>query len=517
MLEGMVYNLSLQHINTVVTQALSNETAAILKLREQTAHWTGEWCLWIQKGSQLYIVNDPLARLPVYYYQTAAYFFAGRHLGLLAEAHLLEPDRLGVASFLWSGYYIGFRTPYQHVYRLPGGSLVELDLTTGDARVDFGAAFNFDARNTAHISEQAAQLAHLFRQACSRIADAWPGLINISQSGGQDSRAVAVGFAEMIKHNRLIASSFSMPGAERDALIAETIAAQLQIPFSVYTIEGSTSFEDELLENKMGMNYLAMAFIHDFYKKMLQKNSSFLYVTGDGGDKALPYLGEKNTNLSIDDLVMQLSRRHAMTPVGKVAGLLGMAADEIYQLIYQAVNNYPEQQINNKSIHFTVYERAGTCMYEGEDRTRYFAWATTPFYDLDFFRAAMLVPDVYKKHYTIYRPFQNSLSREIADIPDASGHSINNWKFIARKRVQESFRSAPPGIKNVIRKLGGVSGTLNNGTTLEREVLVQQLKNHQGLAGLLDAEAVAAFLPTAKQEQYEHLRTVILLNRFLKD
>ncbi len=517
MLEGIVYNSALSDIALQVQQLFAAEKPDIKKVQQATESWTGEWCLWVQKGENLYIINDRLGRLPMYWHNSETHFFAGRHLAFLTENNLLVPDKMSVASLLWSGYLIGHRTLYKDVKRLPGGSFVHINVAPADVQLTAGTQLNFDERNNEPLQQQAEQLAFLFKQGCSRIADSWPGTINISQSGGQDSRAVAVGFREaVINENRLIASSFIMHGSERDASLGKAIADALQIPFTSYNVQGNAEYEAELLANKMGMNYVAMAFIHDFYKQMLQKNNSFLYVTGDGGDKALPYLGEKNRNISTDELVAQLSRRHATTPVPTVAALTGVSKDEILQLIYETVNSYPEQKANNKSIHFTIYERAVQCFFEGEDRSRYFAWATTPFYDLDFFKAAMQVPDSYKKHYTIYRPFQNALSKAIADIPDASGHSINSWKFIARKRVQELFRSAPPAVKNIVRKLGGVPISVNKGTAEEQLLLINQLSGFAAMNNILNSEAVATFLKTANQEQYEYLRTLILLEKFIK-
>ena len=510
----MVYNASATEIELVVKHFFSTETIDIKQVWARTATWTGEWCLWIHNGINVYIINDKLGRLPMYFYNTATHFFAGRHLSLLAGNNLLLPDKMSVASLLWSGYLIGHRTIYKDVKRLPGGSFIRIHLLTGEAEVIAGSQLNFDERSNRPMQEQAEQLAYLFKQGCRRIADSWPGIINISQSGGQDSRAVAVGFREAVKDERLIASSFVMPGAEKDASLGKSIADALNIPFTSYPVQGNAGYEHELLANKMGMNYVAMSFIHDFYKKMLQQHPSFLYVTGDGGDKALPYLGEKNTNISIDQLVLKLSHRHATTPVEKVAGLMGLTKDDILQMIFETVSKYPEQKMNNRSIHFTIYERAVQCFFEGEDRSRYFAWSTTPFYDLDFFNTAMLVPDHYKKHYRIYKPFQNGLSKSVADIADASGYSINSWKFIARKRVQELFRSTPPGIKNFVRKLGGVGISINTGTPEEHLQLVKKLRDFKNMNSILDSAAITSFLSVANQEQYQYLRTLILLDQF---
>lgn len=516
-LEGVVYNYNRASLQKSVTDQLSREIS-VTSLQRLVASWAGEWCLWVQKDQQLFIINDLLGRLPVYHYSANGHFFTGRHIGLLAEAGLLQPCQKAAASVLWSSYFIGYRTPYQGVYRLPGGSVVQVDISTGEATFALGKSLNFDERNPQPLPKTADELAGLFKQACVQITSAWHGDINISLSGGQDSRAVgaALAAARPTGHtHHLFASSFTMPGAEKDATLAATIAAQLQIPFTVFPVQEAPGDEALLLQHKMGNNYVGMAFILSFYRQMLQRHpEGFLYVTGDGGDKALPYLGEQQPNLTLDELVIQLSLRHAMTPVEKVAHLTGMAENDILQMIYEVVKTYPETEMNNRSIHFAIYERAAQSFFEGEDRSRYFFWATTPFYDPHFFRAAMQVPDDHKKHYLLFRSFQNTLNRQVADIPDAGGYSINNWKFILRKRVQESFRTASSPVKNLVRKLGGKSISINQSTGEQRQQLLSVLQASPALLQTLDANAVAAFLTSANQEQYLNLRTLILLQQF---
>ena len=527
-LEGVIYNHRLPEIEKIIATQLSSGQVSIAALQVLSSSWSGEWCLWIQADTQLFIINDPLGRLPVYYYNTTAVFLIGRHLRVLADAGLLQPCPKATASVLWSSYFIGHRTPYQQVYRLPGGSGVQVDVATGEAVITFGKSLNFDERTTLPLQQTAEQLAGLFKESCTQIAAAWPGDIIISLSGGQDSRAVAAALAAarptatraIVKGaptmQQLFASSFTMRGAEKDAALAATIAAQLQIPFTTFTINEAPADEALLLQHKMGNNYVGMAFIYSFYRQLLQQyRPGFLYVTGDGGDKALPYLGEQKRRLSMDELVVQLSLRHAMTPVEKVAGLTGIAVNDILQLIYEAVQSYPEADMNNRSIHFAMYERAAQSFFEGEDRSRYFFWATTPFYDLRFFKAAMQVPDHYKKHYRLYRPFQNALNRQVADIPDASGHSINSWKFTLRKRVQEAFRSASPTVKNLVRKMGGKSISVNQSSAEDRHYLNAIVAGIAGLAANPGCQCRSSFSDNGQpgaipEPAYTYFTTTIL-------
>lgn len=517
-LEGCVYGHAASRITDALERSMADPNISATDLQRLTEDWTGEWCLWIQTGHVIHVVNDPLGRLPMYHHASEETFFIGRHLETLAREGALVHDKESAASYIWSGYMIGHRTPYKNVGRLPGRSVIRIDLQQATVDLTLGRPFCFDERDEAPLKDQAARLAELFRVSCKRIAGSWPHQMVISQSGGQDSRAVAVGFSEAVKDGRLSAASFTFSGSSaKDASLAAVISGQLGIPFKSYPIIARPEYEEELLRNKMGMNYVSMAFIHDFYKQLLNDKGNFMYITGDGGDKVFPYLGEKNPHLTLDELVVKLSRRHANLSVEATAALTGMAADDILHMIHETVSAYPEQRINDKSIHFTIYERAVQCFFEGEDRSRYFAWATTPFYDLDLFRMAMKVPDAYKKHYRIYRPFQNMLSKEVANIPDASGESINSWRFAFKKGLKEVLRSSPPALKNIMRVLSGTMISTNKGSAEEHEQLMDRLTTFEGLKSIFDAAAVKALLPNANTEQYDHLRTIILMESTLKE
>lgn len=516
LLEGYIYNVNIKYVNGIIYKFISGEINTIGELNKIVSNWSGEWCCWIVKNNTLYFLNDPLGRLPVYYFENKDYFFAGRHLSILSSLKLLIPNKYGAASFLWSGYIIGNNTLYNDVKRFPGNSHFHIDLHNSEIKITQGAHINFDNRSEATLSNQVNTLKELFFKSCAQIAATTKMPINISLSGGQDSRAAAVGFSKSSKQN-LYASSFVKQGSEKDALIAEKIATALNIPFQKYHINNVESDMQELLHQKMGMNYIGMSFIINFYKQLLKHYSQSIYVTGDGGDKALPYLGEnRKTGLSLDKLILLLSKRHAITPIDKVASIMGLNPDDILQMIYKVVSHYPEQKINNKSIHFAIYERAFQCYSEGEDRSRFYFWATTPFYDLDFFKSAMLVPDRYKKHYYLYRLFQNQLSKKIADIPDANGYSINSYQFKLYKTVQESFRSTSPVLKNLMRRLGGKSLEINNASVTEKENLIYLLLHSKELSSIFNTDYYKTFLSQSNQEQYKYLRTLTLISQFFK-
>jgi asparagine synthase (glutamine-hydrolysing) len=103
-----------------------------------------------------------------------------------------------------------------------------------------------------------------------------------------------------------------------------------------------------------------------------------------------------------------------------IESALGLDHGTLYEELRELLFNYPEKDLNNKAVHYSFYERGRKWLYEGEDRTRFYLWQTTPFYSFPFFQYAAQIPGKYKKHNILYRKFQFLLSPESAKITDAN-------------------------------------------------------------------------------------------------
>jgi hypothetical protein len=193
-------------------------------------------------------------------------------------------------------------------------------------------------------------------------------------------------------------------------------------------------------------------------------------LTGDGGDVALPYFGEFRNPRSLDHLVDTLLKRHAITPAPLAASLFGLKKDELAQSVYQLVSTYPETRLNDRSIHFAVFERIAKAYFEGEDRNRFFLWSTTPFYDPSFFGASMEVPDSQKKYYKLYKHFMQVLAPAFYHLPDAGGGKIGDIYFHARKFVRENFRSTGRPLKASLKSLNEL---LSGNSTVKQRVALR--------------------------------------------
>ncbi len=517
-IEGLIYNRKQFEIEAVFSQYLMGLKPDSKGLAAAMAQWSGEWVCWFFKDKQITIISDRFGRLDTFCMFTDNSLFVGRSLNWLSKKTELEPDRLAVATYLWCCSPIGQMNLYKNVNRVAGNSIIEIDLSTGKSSYIPGQPYNFDVRQEQTVMQAATNLSGLFLQASKRMIDAWQGSpINISLSAGQDSRAVASAFVQM-GNDRVFASSYLDSSSAKDVKGATEIAGILNLPYKAYPINDKPEYEQELIEKKMGMNYISMSFILDFNKQLLSDHpKGFLYVTGDGGDRTMPYIGETNSNMGLDELTRKILYRNSAMSLSQVEKLSGIKEDDFLHFLHSIMAAYPEQNNNNKSIHFNFYERAINQFMSGEDRSRYYFWTATPFYDLDFFNAAMQVPDSLKKGNKMFREFQNILNRQVADVPDGKlGYSINSMPFKIKKLGYEWFRSSPQWVRAPLRKIGGIHVNTNSFSDAERQAMVADLKQFTSMAKVLNPEEVKVFLPTANLNQYAYIRTLVELKKFIQ-
>lgn len=98
---------------------------------------------------------------------------------------------------------------------------------------------------------------------------------------------------------------------------------------------------------------------------------------------------------------------------------------------------FPENDLNQKYVHFTVFEKNYKLYFEAEDRNRFYFWSTSPFYSIKFFEYAIAIPDCYKEHLDLYRMFLERLDKNCLEV------SYANWPRIGLLPVSLSYRLLP--------------------------------------------------------------------------
>jgi hypothetical protein len=135
-------------------------------------------------------------------------------------------DALGWRMFAATGWFMGERTPFERIYRVPAGTQIEYD-AAGPGRVERRtetlAELAVNRRSDALTTHGIDEAAHALQALACSLTRVLPGDIAIRLSGGRDSRVVAAAFLSAGVNVRL-----ETDGAEAgEATIAQMLIAAL--------------------------------------------------------------------------------------------------------------------------------------------------------------------------------------------------------------------------------------------------------------------------------------------------
>ena len=404
----------------------------------------GEFIIYAlnKKNKDFIVVNDVLGRLPLYYYYNDDYTkiiisremqivssLIGDH-GLIKNSNSNRLDRVAIAQYLLFGFILGSRTLLTNVYRLKPATLIRIYSQNTKLTISCLYTFNFDNKRYASddIKSNVDKLVLLFTEACKNRA-ASKGKNNIvSLSGGFDSRCVAACLFE----NKVpfSAVTYVQPGwapavgSSSEVEVAKQLANNFECELENYgLIEPEARDFVMLLRIKFGLNYLEFGYILPLLEKLKQQyhGSEIVFFTGDGGDRLLPGLKPSKKLKSLEDLVDDILDRFGSIFFSKndVAAITQIKEGQIVEELRKILSSYPEKKLDQKFVHFMMYEAVFNDLFESEDRNRAYFWSVSPYYSVPFFDYAMSCSDGIKSHSRLQKKFLVTLSPSAAAIDKA--------------------------------------------------------------------------------------------------
>jgi len=411
----------------------------------------GEFVIYLidKLTRKMVIVNDYLGRLPVYYIQDG-YFILGRDISVIQKISKgLEFNKSGVYQFMRLGYPLGDKTLYKNLFRLPPSSFIEIDARLPASQRNISIknqpiSLKELQRSGVKMKNPEEQLYELFKSAM-KIRLRSNENIMLSLSGGLDSRII---LGEIEKENNKIAyESFYYENSiiKSDLAIVRKLCDHYKKQFGLTELEEwSPEYFNELIDIKSGMNYLGMAFIIPFLKQMSLNYN--LMLTGDGGDKTLPYLFA-GMNFFKHDITELILNRNEVTSQEVCEQIFHSDSNRSEDEIRAHINGYNEEEPEFTYKRFLVFERTKNWLFEGEDRNRNYIWSTSPFYNPEFFRAVHSIDESCKKNYRLYKSFTALIDLQLNKIPNA------NWGFPINNKRKLNYLLAKQVAKHNVGKL----------------------------------------------------------------
>ena len=427
LIEGVILNKPQRRIEKELQEISPNESSTIqlsAKVKRFLSNTDGEFLAvkYDKRTGRCLIFNDALGRLPFYYLvlsnESLDIIVMSREVNFLIpflkRSKQTDFDKVALAEYLLFGYFLGYKTLWKDIERLPPATVLLIDTKSKEFYLRKVLQWKLDPEyEEKDLEHEAKELVNLFINSLKHTTQAFSNDYSqiVSLSGGLDSRATLAGLLEA----GAIPIACSFPSGENS--IAREIACKLNVKHQI--VQSSFEMTHEDYSRIFGLGGICVGFrsrvsyLYDIKEKIGGK--AILY-TGDGGDKTLGPLGFKFNILNIEKLLEYIIETDHIFSLDEISSILNINIDDFREHLKNHLIAYPEKTLEGKLSHFKVFERGFNWLFPGEDRWRSFLWSTTPFYSVPFFKAAMNISQRAKKHYILYKHFLLNLNPVLSQI-----------------------------------------------------------------------------------------------------
>lgn len=463
-LEGKIFNYSQNDLDELFKDLvlLISHPNYFNRISSFFENFDGDYILYLYDSfnNKLYVINDPLGRLPLYFFSSSKKTIISRDYGFIIQ-NIKYPDidKFGIAEDLLFGYPLGERSFVKNVKRVKHGSVICCNLNSNEIEIRQYIDFNFSHKihSNKNLNEITDDLVQLFLEGTkNRLSINDKNILSLS--GGLDSRSVLTAFK--ILNAKFTASTYIgySKTADNDSAIAKGLADQLNFQWNLIQLHNPKGSElTELLNYKYGLNTLGVSFLLLFLKELQNKYGNNLhYFTGDGGDKVFPdHRPALDLRNDVHLLVKYLVSNKYFFSTKKISNILSIPQKDLIEHLFSFFSEYPEQSVEYKFQRFIIVERGIKWCFEGEDRNRFYFWSVAPMYNYHFFKYIMNVPDDLKANHILYSDFINKLNPEALKLNNALwGVPIdpNNVRFKYFLFVKDIiYPRLPASVKRIMR------------------------------------------------------------------
>lgn len=396
------------------------------------------------KTGTVVFANDDLARFPVYIYHNNCEFFIGREYSLLRFfTKEIKPDKLLISLYLLFRYAPGHGSPFQEINTLECSSIgiytPKFDnlIILSDLKKRMPLEYyNGDKKTILN------DLGNIFIDATDKCLNGRPGLLALS--GGYDSRAVAAALFLTKKSFSAVTRSNADGTTNKELKIAKRLSEEIGFSHKIVKLKPENEQHFKILFSiKRGLNYFAEVDMINFLIELIKEYGNYnTFLTGGGGEKIMKPLAPFNIKFNSNNIITYILSKHCWLFNNQIsATIFNIDLDAIKEYLYNLLNIYPVDNWNDKYRYFVLNEIGNRWYKESEDRNRYYYPSNTPFYNRDFYKLALSIPDTWKKNNIFYWEFLSNLCPEFCNVPIAA-------EFISHKSSIYQFSQS---IINILR------------------------------------------------------------------
>ena len=237
--------------------------------------------------NKLILARDRAGKKPLFYHKVGSQFAFASELNALHRQLQPSINDSSLFAYLHTGYFFQDATPYQSVYKLPGGSYAEYDLNSHDLSIKKW----WDISNY-YSTRSADDLPTALQKVDSKLTEAVERRINSSDlevgsflSGGIDSGLITAMAAATKPNLKTFTVSFRGGGYDEShlaKLVADrysTSHTEIEISFDHLTTD-----VEKILSN-YGLPFFDSSAIPSYYVSKEAKKHLTVILNGDGGDE----------------------------------------------------------------------------------------------------------------------------------------------------------------------------------------------------------------------------------------
>ncbi|HMA75820.1 MAG TPA: asparagine synthase-related protein [Candidatus Krumholzibacteriaceae bacterium] len=484
----------------------------------------GEYVVFLYNkiSDQFCIFNDPLCRLPIYYYYDNDLIMVSREPRFIIElTETADLNHDSIFEYLLLGYSFGEKTLFRKTLQFKGGTVIKMADKAASPEIERVTTFNFEDKkyNVAGIDKHADNLAGLLTDATDRRIDSTRNNL-LALSGGLDSRTVSICLSNLNAAFDTVTFLDYFKLFEPDIKYAKDVADTLDVGWELFHAKPATGKDIlELLNIKTGMNYLGQSFSVPLLKRIMDTyGSEITFFSGEGGDKVLRDIRPVGNIHNIDHLIKYLIAHNSMIPLDVVSDITGSYKSEFISRLKEHLLKYCEKDMKMKYLQFLFSERCPGWNFQGEDRNRSYLYPVTPYYSIPFFTYSMNIPDTLKQNFKLYRKLMVKLSPEAAAINNAKWNfPITSEKLKLYCALRRIYFAMPAKIRHFVhyrhnfgRRVSPYSEDSNVMNCFKR-----QLETCGALSDYISPEETVKNIDRIDKTGFEHLFTITSLIEYL--
>lgn len=461
-IEGCIYNLSDDTIGEWLTSINSNKGSVESVIQRIVEEADGDYIIlcYNKIDNKLFVFNDILGGIPIYWTETDSAFIISRSLNFIYDNSTVHSfSKENIAEYLSFGYSIGDHTIFKDVFKLKPSSCIVVDTKTHSLlknfeviQPDFSIKNKYRTKKEA-ISDLLDKYLKGIKQRVEYINNHNLGLAN-TMSGGYDSRMVLGGLEKFV--DDYINVTYQYTQDESEVVLSVLKAIESKCKYIKNSFTNTPILDDSDLtyktEGKIPNVYVNSIVYNETkytFNSALKGRNVFLFG-GFGGE----YIRHPRFPSLMPNSYIGYMINPPITVSSKVCNT---TSEKVENSIMGQIATYSKQDKQSfcKYLYNEYYQNL--VRGAGEDRYRLFFFTVQPLMSKDFILSIRNRLPLYWTGYRFCTLFMKGINKHLVDVGLFGGQVNLQSNFSLMKKDFKMKQPLTKFYKDIRRKIKGLS------------------------------------------------------------